>query len=366
MPPGVSCPAWYRLVFVDTMANRDHNKSRSPVNAIRRDAGRLSQASTVAALSQPDALMLTPTPARGDFHSEWPPDSQQPSGTSSQVFGTPVSQSPFAHLGGPTYRGDPPTPAPAPVSGPSPTIHLVNTDPFARARIAAVQSRVAAPVVSDPRPPPPVPAFSPFRDGHYWCSKCPRKGFTTIPGLMRHITHQHAGSTVDEATCSLFTAIERVTCTAPACAGLRRVGARVCNRCGQASQARPPRVGDIIMGPLGAPVSGEDTTMVDADVNVTPSLTVDLPPVDLPGDFTQRIRALLSNTILHVPASCRLRMISAVAQCWNGMAQGRDDYAGSLEAPTLSSAPGLECGHRGSEASHSLGGAALRDASATC
>ena len=169
-----------------------------------------------------------------------------------------------------------------------------------------------------------MPAFSPFRDGHYWCSKCPRKGFTTIPGLMRHVTHQNAGSTVDEATCSLFTAIERVTCTAPACGGL---GARVCNRCGQASQARPPPVGDIIMGPLGAPISGEDTTMVDADVNVTPSLTVDLPPVDLPGDFTQRIRALPSNTILHVPASCRLRMISAVAQCWNGMAQGRDDYA---------------------------------------
>ena len=203
----------------------------------------------------------------------------------------------------------------------------MNTDPFARARIAAVQSRVAAPVVSDPRPPPPVPVFSPFRDGHYWCSKCPRKGFTTIPGLMRHITHQHAGSTVDEAACSLFTAIERVTCTIPACGGLRRVGARVCNRCGQASQARPPRVGDIIMGPLGAPVSGEDTTMVDADVNVTPSLTVDLLPVDLPGDFTQRIRALPSNTILHVPASCRLRMISTVAQCGNGMAQGRDDYA---------------------------------------
>ena len=295
-------------MFVDTMANRDHSKSRSPVNAIRRDVCRLSQASTVAALSQPDALMLTPTPARGDFHSEWHPDSQQPSGTSSQVFGTPVSQSPFAHLGGPTYRGDLPTPAPAPVSGPSPTIHLVNTDPFARARIAAVQSRVAAPVVSGP-----VPVFSPFRDGHYWCSKCPRKGFTTIPGLMSHIAHQHAGSTVDEATCSLFTAIERVTCTTPACGGLRRVGARVCNRCGQASQARPPRVGDITMGTLGAPVSGEDTTMVDADVNVTPSLTVDLPPVDLPGDFTQRIRALPSNTILHVPASCRLRMIRAVA-----------------------------------------------------
>ena len=55
---------------------------------------------------------------------------------------------------------------------------------------------------------------------------------------MRHVTHQHAGSSVDEASCSLFAAIERVTCTAPACGGLRRMGVRVCNRCGQASQAR--------------------------------------------------------------------------------------------------------------------------------
>ena len=67
--------------------------------------------------------------------------------------------------------------------------------------------------------------------------------------------------------------------------------------------------------------------MVDADAPATPSLTVDLSLVDLPVDFTQRIRALPSSTILHVPASCRLRMISVVARCWNGMAQGRDDYA---------------------------------------
>ena len=63
-------------------------------------------------------------------------------------------------------------------------------------------------------------------------------------------------------------------------------------------------MGDIIMGPLGAPVSGEDTTMVDADVNVTPCLIVDLPPVDLPGDFTQRIRALPSKH--HFARSCQL------------------------------------------------------------
>ena len=94
-----------------------------------------------------------------------------------------------------------------------------------------------------------------------------------------------------------------------------------------APQARPPRVGDVIMGPLGAPASREDVVMADAEAPATPSLTVDLPLVDLPAGFTQRIRALPSSTILHVPASCRLRMISVVAQCWNGMAQGRDDYA---------------------------------------
>ena len=81
------------------------------------------------------------------------------------------------------------------------------------------------------------------------------------------------------------------------------------------------------MGPLGVSASSEDVGMADVDATVTPSLTTGLPPNDLPSDFTQRIRSLPSNTILHVPASCRLRMISVVAQCWNGMAQERDDYA---------------------------------------
>ena len=67
--------------------------------------------------------------------------------------------------------------------------------------------------------------------------------------------------------------------------------------------------------------------MADVEAPATPSLPVALLLVDLPTDFTQRIRALPSSTILHVPASSRLRMISVVAQCWNGMAQGRDDYA---------------------------------------
>ena len=70
------------------------------------------------------------------------------------------------------------------------------------------------------QPQPPRPSAT-LRD---WCSKCPRKGIASVPGLTRHITCQHAGSTVDEPTCALFVAIERVTCSTPSCGGLRRAG----------------------------------------------------------------------------------------------------------------------------------------------
>ena len=302
------------------MSNRNHSKSRSPVNA--------AQTRTIAASSQPDSLMLAPVPARADVHGEWLPDQQQSPGPSLQVIATPALSSPFAQLSGPTYRGDPPAPAPAPVSG---LLRLFNSCILTPLRVhASPPFSRAWPLLS-----------CPTRDRHLPCplfllSATATTGAASVlaeaspPSPASCATHQHAGSSVDEATCSLFVAIERVTCTAPACGGLRRVGARVCNRCGQASQARPPRVGDVIMGPLGAPVSREDMSMVDADAPATPSLTVDFPPVNLPADFTQRVRALPSSTILHVPASCRLRMISAVARCWNGMAQGRDDY-GQLE-----------------------------------
>ena len=102
---------------------------------------------------------------------------------------------------------------------------------------------------------------------------------------------------VDEATCSLFAAIERVTCTAPACGGLRRMGARICNRCGQASQARPPRVGDVIMGPLGAPSSqrGRGYGRCRSPLPRLASLSIS-PLLTSPTGFTQRIRALPSST----------------------------------------------------------------------
>ena len=78
-----------------------------------------------------------------------------------------------------SYRGcPPPTPAPVP------------------ARIAAVQSRVAATVVSGPKAPPPTPAFSTLRDQHYWCNK-----FRERP--MPHEAYHHSARLVHRpAPCS--------------------------------------------------------------------------------------------------------------------------------------------------------------------
>ena len=136
-------------MFVDAMANRNRSKSRSPPSAARRDSGRLAQASSVSAPAQPAA----PAPSLAvhcDSHAVPCSDSRQSAGPFLLMPGPQVVQSPFARPDSPTYRGDLPLPAPAPVSGPAPPIHLANPDPFARARIAAVQSRVGAPTLSEP------------------------------------------------------------------------------------------------------------------------------------------------------------------------------------------------------------------------
>ena len=60
-------------------------------------------------------------------------------------------------------------------------------------------------------------------------------------------------------------------------------------------------------------------------MHTTPDLLVGLLPVELSPGFTTRFRSLPANTLWHVPSSCRLRMIAAVAQCWRGMAQGSNE-----------------------------------------
>ena len=152
------------------------------------------------------------------------------------------------------------------------------------------------------------------------------------PGLMRRITYQRAGSTVDEPTCALFVAIERVTCTVEVFdARVRGSAIAVARPPGTAPPSLPPpppAVGDVIMGPLGASTGAVDASGAEeSGAPSVPDLFVWLPPVTLPPDFTQQIRSLPANTLLHVFSSCRLRMIAAVAQCWQGMARGSDEYS---------------------------------------
>ena len=72
----------------------------------------------------------------------------------------------------------------------------------------------------------------------------PRRRFKSVPGLVKHITYHHAGSAVDEDTCALFVAIERVT----------TIGSESLQSV-RASHPSSPAVGDTIMEPLAAPTA---------------------------------------------------------------------------------------------------------------
>ena len=109
-------------------------------------------------------------------------------------------------------------------------------------------------------------------------------------------------------------AIKRVTCSTISCGGLRRSGARVCGA-GRPPLHGPPRWETLSWGPLARP-------------RLTPARRrVVFPSLHMPPNFTQRVRLLPANTLLHIPSSCRLRMIAATALCWQGMAQRSNEYS---------------------------------------
>ena len=64
--------------------------------------------------------------------------------------------------------------------------------------------------------------------------------------------------------------------------------------------------------------------------------------------------------MLHVPHSCRLRMINVVAQYWSGLAQGKNELAQDEEdrrpPPLVLGAHSIWRVGRGSKATHPLGG----------
>ena len=72
--------------------------------------------------------------------------------------------------------------------------------------------------------------------------------------------------------------------------------------------------------PLDVEVVGAASISTSPVPAPLPPLRVDFPPLRLPNDSQGRVRPLPSNTMLHVPQSCRLRIIAVVARCWNGLA----------------------------------------------
>ena len=92
----------------------------------------------------------------------------------------------------------------------------------------------------------------------------------------------------------------------------------------------------------GAAVSNSLRTL---QCSPAPGLWVDLPSLHLQPDFTRRVRSLPANTMLHIPSSCRLRVIAATALCWQGMFQGSNESSmleeGKSKLLLASVCPGL-------------------------
>ena len=198
---------------------------------------------------------------------------------------------------------------------------------FARAKAAARRSTLSEPVLRASASTTTVASPSPFRHGHFWCSKCSSRGFRNVPGLMRHITTMHGGEVVDQPTRDLLVAIERVTCVDSRCGGFRRVGARCCNKCSQPTHVRPPQIGDVIPGPLSVLPNIDplmDTSSSTAEASTPVARDAELA---LPSDFCDRVRKLPSNTLLHILKSCRMRLLQVTEKCLVNTALNSPSYA---------------------------------------
>ena len=141
---------------------------------------------------------------------------------------------------------------------------------------------------------------------------------------MRHLTTKHCGATVDDAMLGTLRRVDRAVCTVPACGGINRIGSRQCVRRGRGTTLRPLQVGDVIPGTLASGVSIR-SAQVSTETGVeSPERTQaepdSLPDVDLPGDWTMRVRRLPCRTRVHVPVAFRMRHTRAWSQTLEGMA----------------------------------------------
>ncbi len=139
-------------------------------------------------------------------------------------------------------------------------------------------------------------------------------------GLIRHLGSAHAGCTIHLGARRLLAALERGMCPEPQCCALRTLDSRTCTRCPSSRPARPLIEGDCIptvsrIGRAsGRRAEGAGPRWLDGAV--------------LPADFAERIRALPSSTIVHIPLRFRETLCVITAHCLNAMCAG--DASGSL------------------------------------
>ena len=166
-------------------------------------------------------------------------------------------------------------------------------------------------------PPPPPPheqqqRLSSIRPPLLECPFCPAyKSQSSARGLMRHLTSRHIGALIGDAGASVLRGVERGVC--PTCCGLRSVWSRQCCHCMTSQPTRLVQPADrIVLLDLNL---REREARPGGDTRGSGQL---------PDRWVERVSALPSTSIVHIPTGFRERV--AVAMC-----QGLEDLlAGGL------------------------------------
>ena len=171
--------------------------------------------------------------------------------------------------------------------------------------------------------------FSPFESGACHCPWCPAASFSTPSGFMRHLTCMHEGTAINESMRGLLVALDRAACSAPGCGCLRRVGTRQCHRCGESHSLRPIAIGNSIPGGRGIALRGDPMPAPVHAPEAAPGAQ-GAADIVLPDSFTERVRRIPCNTIVHIPAASRMEIAIATTDCLEGLAAGLPGWS-SLE-----------------------------------
>ena len=161
-----------------------------------------------------------------------------------------------------------------------------------------------------------------FVNGFVQCPQCDAARFSSARGLMAHFTAKHTGEAISSDGIRVLQLLDRAVCTVPQCGGINRVGSRRCNRCFKSAPLRALQDGDIIPGVLtsGEPVSSQTAPARELASSSNAPAQTQPATVQLPADWTERVRALPATSKLHVPVQFRARHAAAWNECLEGMA----------------------------------------------